>query len=127
MLPICVLPLAPIHSFSSYRIAQNFGSRRHWWIWRLGANSPKFYLPKFSITLVFYHCSTQSANVFSPKLIHFSCQSAKVFDRQSFVLFGSTIVRRIVDLNYHPTTSICTLYIIIQVFFSIKTYTWAWF
>ena len=37
--------------------------------WRLGANSPKFYLPKFSITLVFCCCSTQSANVFSAKYI----------------------------------------------------------
>ena len=53
----------------TYRIAQNFGGRKHWRIWRLGANSPKFYPPKFSITLVFYHCSTQSANVFSAKYI----------------------------------------------------------
>ena len=37
------------------------------WRWRLGANSPKFYVPKFSITIVFYRCSTQSANVFSAK------------------------------------------------------------
>ena len=28
-----------------------------------------FYPPKFSITLVFYRCSTQSANVFSAKYI----------------------------------------------------------
>ena len=52
-----------------YRIAQNFGGRKHWRIWRLGANSPKFCPPKFSITLVFYRCSTQSANVFSAKYI----------------------------------------------------------
>ena len=54
---------------STYRIAQNFGSRKHWWIWRLRVNSPKFYPPKFSITLVFYRCSAQSANVFFAKYI----------------------------------------------------------
>ena len=52
-----------------YRIAQNFGGRKHWQIWRLRANSPKFYPPKFSITLVFYRCSAHSANVFSAKYI----------------------------------------------------------
>ena len=52
-----------------YCIAQNFGDRKHWRIWWLGANSPKFYPPKFSITLVFYRCSTQSAKVFSAKYI----------------------------------------------------------
>ena len=58
--------LRSLHNYCvQYRIAQNFGSRKHWRIWRLGANSPKFYPPKFSITLVFYRCSTQSANVFS--------------------------------------------------------------
>ena len=59
-----------IIDISMYRIAQNFGGRKHWRIWRLGTNSPpKFYPPKFSITLVFYRCSTQSANVFSTKYI----------------------------------------------------------
>ena len=46
-----------------------FGGRKHWRIWQLGVNSPKFYSPKFSITLVFYCCSTQSTNVFSAKYI----------------------------------------------------------
>ena len=70
-------PLVTKH-IVSYRIAQNFGGRKHWRIWRLGANSPKFYLPKFSITLVFYGYSAQSANVFF-RQIHFTVQSSYNF------------------------------------------------
>ena len=64
-----VVSLSSSNVSSTYRIAQNFGGRKHWRIWRLGANSLKFYWPKFSIILVFYHCSTQSADVFSAKYI----------------------------------------------------------
>ena len=66
---MCSLVMSLQYIHWQYRIAQNFGGRKHWRIWWLGANSPKFYLPKFSITLVFYRCSTQSANVFSTKYI----------------------------------------------------------
>jgi len=37
--------LFPVN-ISSYRIAQNFGRRKLWWIWWFIANPPKFYSPK---------------------------------------------------------------------------------
>ena len=91
-----------IYVTTKYRIAQNFGGRKHWRIWRLGANSPKFFPPKFSITLVFYHCSTQSANVFSAKYI-LGANPPK-FCAIRYVLPGAYTINRICSRNvlmYH--------------------------
>ena len=73
-----------------YCIAQKFGEKKLWRTWRFIANPSKFYLPKgcevswAQILNGFCLCNHQSF------LRQFSCSSnsAKVFFRQSFVLYG---------------------------------------
>ena len=97
-----------IDEHNKYRIAQNFGGRKHWRIWRLGANLPKFYPSKFSITLVFYRCSAQSANVFSAKYIlgsnlpKFSTARVLCYTVTPVLLLNGTYLRMIHSQNWHP-------------------------
>ena len=63
-----------------YRTAQNFGGRK---LWRISSESPKFYPPNSGFQ---NHYSSNRQN-FIRQLFHI-IESAKVFSRQSFVLYG---------------------------------------
>ena len=71
----------------AYRIAQNFGGKKLWRIWRFATDPPKFYPPTIFILQPFYCARQPIRQCFVRKNVYWH-QSAKVFNCQSFVLYG---------------------------------------
>ena len=67
-------------------IAENFGSRKLWQIWRFATDPPKFYLPTISILAILL-CKVANPSMFCLPNTYWQ-QSAKIFYHQSFVLYN---------------------------------------